>query len=204
MDSSSEEMSLKATILHLEKRIKELESKEKQSCSIPVNKTKEIQRIPQKRTSAPLLDFDGDHEKKPVPTYEQLFCFPIKKSERDPQLLYGKEFLAKHYANTIHPIHCNNLRTVRAWMKKLESKHFDLRHNKDGKDELMAYIQEHHEDILALKFSSAQYTWDVRDIYTYCLRYRQAKRKNQKKNAMASSSSIVPVSVSGFYNVATL
>ncbi|KAI5054146.1 hypothetical protein GOP47_0030959, partial [Adiantum capillus-veneris] len=68
-------------------------------------------------------------------------------------------------------------------MKAFDSKLCDLRHNLEGKDELVSFTQEHHDEIEEMRFCGAEYLWKVEDIYTFCLRHRQAKRKNEKKKS---------------------
>ncbi|KAI5062814.1 hypothetical protein GOP47_0021361, partial [Adiantum capillus-veneris] len=68
-------------------------------------------------------------------------------------------------------------------MKAFDSKLCDLRHNLEGKDELMSFIQEHHDEIKEVTFRGAEYHWKVEDIYTFWLHHRQAKRKNEKKKS---------------------
>ncbi|KAI5080259.1 hypothetical protein GOP47_0005738 [Adiantum capillus-veneris] len=177
MASPSETMSLKDTIAMLEKRVKELESSGGESSKVDHKNSKAVGRLAQRQSKA-IQVAKEDTVEKPVLTYEKLFRFPLKKSDRDPSLLYGKEFLAEYYADSVHADHCFNLRTIRGWMKAFDSKLCDLRHNLEGKDELMSFIQEHHDEIEEVTFRGAEYHWKVEDIYTFCLRHRQAKRKN--------------------------
>ncbi|KAI5078878.1 hypothetical protein GOP47_0006549 [Adiantum capillus-veneris] len=182
MASPSETMCLKETIAMLEKRVKELESSGGESSKADHKNSKAVGRLSQRQSKA-IQVAKEDTVEKPVPTYEQLFHFPLKKSDRDPSLLYGKEFLAKYYVDSVHAVHCSNLRTVRGWMKAFDSKLCDLRHNLEGKDELMNFIQEHHDEIEEVMFRGSEYHWKVEDIYTFCLRHRQANRKNEKKKS---------------------
>ena len=188
--SSQNVLSLRENIASLQKQLLELESHGVDSSHQPTAKqvnssSSQVLVLPQRRIMAIAKESSSTRE-APIPTYKQLFCAPSKK-DRDPNLLYGKEFLSKYYHEKQHVLHCQNLRTVRGFMKDfLVLNHCDLRHNKEGKDMLKSIIEEHYECILELKFGSTTHKWDQKDIYDYCLHHLQAKRKNSKIKGLAS------------------
>lgn len=176
--------SLKATIVKLQKRVSELEGNGGDShpeAITELSREKKDQVIVlHKRRIVAIGKESLSTSEAPIPTYNQLFR-PPKKGDRDSNITYGKDFLLKYYPHIHHVLHCQNLRSVRSWVKSHGFyKHCDLRHNKEGKDELEAMIDNNYHDIKELDFGSASYKWEKKDIYAYCLRHMQAKRKNNK------------------------
>lgn len=201
--SSQSALSLKETIASLQKQLLELESHGVDAYPQPTTKqvldsNNQVLVLPQRRIMAVAKESSSTKE-APIPTYKQLFCAPSKK-DRDPNLLYGKDFLSKYYHEKQHVLHCQNLRTVRGFMKDfLVHNHCDLRHNKEGKDMLKSLIEEHYGCIMELKFGSTTHKWDQKDIYDYCLHHLQAKRKNSKIKGLTSLVSFLSLNLNLMY-----
>lgn len=117
-----------------------------------------------------------------IPTYDQIFCAPKKKS-RDDNKLYGRKLLAKYFSDQ-HAIYLSNLQVVRTWLKDSEFVDFnnmDLRHNKELQDKMKNLICNRIHEIKPLNFSGVSYIWRFEDIYAWSLVSIQSKRKNLKK-----------------------
>lgn len=125
-----------------------------------------------------------------IPTYDQIFKPPPSRL-REKNKLYGKDYLRRHYPDQLRILN-GNYSIVRKWFEKIDP-FGDLRNNPKEKEKIETFIREKRkaakeskrEEIQDIIMHGATYTWSNEDIYTWCIKSLQAKRKNMKKKSIA-------------------
>ncbi|KAI5083849.1 hypothetical protein GOP47_0000018 [Adiantum capillus-veneris] len=135
------------------------------------------------------VDTTSNEKYDPI-IYEQVFRPPPPKL-REPNKLYGKDFLLKE-GNNQHRVLYSNYGFVRGWFAK--HKPFgDLRNNMERKNTVLDVIRKNKGELKPVIVARQNYHWKEEDVYTWAIKSLAAKRKWRKKKPNNELSSSTPM-----------